>query len=37
MGFIEENGAEKTTTIKAILNIINRDSGKIQIPVMNCY
>lgn len=31
MGFIGENGAGKTTTIKLILNLIKRDSGKIQI------
>ena len=31
MGLIGENGAGKTTTIQAILNMINRDSGKIAI------
>lgn len=31
MGLIGENGAGKSTTIKAILNIINRDSGEIKI------
>ena len=31
MGFIGENVAGKTTTIKSILNIINRDSGEIKI------
>jgi ABC-2 type transport system ATP-binding protein len=31
MGFIGENGAEKTTTIKSILNIIKRDNGLITI------
>lgn len=31
MGLVGENGSGKTTTIKAILNIINRDSGKIEI------
>ena len=31
MGLIGENGTGKTTTIKAILNMINRDSGKIAI------
>ena len=31
MGLIGENGAGKTTTITAILNMINRDSGKIAI------
>ena len=31
MGFIGENGAGKSTTIKLILNIISRDSGKVKI------
>lgn len=31
MGFIGENGAGKSTTIKAILNLIHRDQGEIQI------
>lgn len=31
MGLIGENGAGKSTTIKAILNVINRDSGDIKI------
>ncbi len=31
MGLIGENGAGKSTTIKAILNVINRDSGEIKI------
>ena len=31
MGLIGENGAGKSTTIKAILNIINRDNGKIKV------
>ena len=31
MGFIGENGAGKTTTLNAILNIINKDSGQINI------
>lgn len=31
MGFIGENGAGKSTTIKLILNLIFRDSGKINI------
>lgn len=31
MGLIGENGAGKTTTLKCILNLIRRDSGKIQI------
>lgn len=31
MGFIGENGAGKSTTIKLILNLINRDEGKITI------
>lgn len=31
MGFIGENGAGKSTTIKAILNLIHPDDGKIQI------
>ena len=31
MGLIGENGAGKSTTIKAILNIINRDCGDIKI------
>ena len=29
MGFIGENGAGKSTTIKLILDIIRRDAGKI--------
>ncbi len=31
MGFIGENGAGKSTTIKAILNIISRDGGSVEI------
>lgn len=31
MGFIGENGAGKSTTIKLILNLIHRDSGEIKI------
>lgn len=31
MGLVGENGSGKTTTIKSILNIINRDSGEISI------
>ena len=31
MGFIGENGAGKSTTIKLILDVIRRDSGKIKI------
>lgn len=31
MGFIGENGAGKSTTIKAILNIIRRDGGSVEI------
>ena len=31
MSFIGENGAGKSTTIKAILNLIHRDQGEIQI------
>lgn len=31
MGLIGENGAGKSTTIKAILNIINKDEGEIKI------
>lgn len=31
MGLIGENGAGKSTTIKAILNVINRNSGEIKI------
>ncbi len=31
MGLIGENGAGKSTTIKSILNVINRDSGEINI------
>lgn len=31
MGFIGENGAGKSTTIKLILNVIARDSGEIEI------
>lgn len=31
MGLIGENGAGKSTTIKAILNIINTDSGEVKI------
>ena len=29
MGFVGQNGAGKSTTIKAILNIIRKDSGEI--------
>ncbi len=31
MGFVGENGAGKSTTIKLILNLIHRDSGEIKI------
>jgi ABC-2 type transport system ATP-binding protein len=31
MGFVGENGAGKSTTIKLILNLIHRDSGEIQV------
>jgi len=31
MGFIGENGAGKSTTIKLILNLIHRDSGEIKV------
>ncbi|MCI9406353.1 MAG: ABC transporter ATP-binding protein [Oscillospiraceae bacterium] len=31
MGFVGENGAGKSTTIKAILNLIRRDQGEIQV------
>ncbi|MDV0443930.1 ABC transporter ATP-binding protein [Methanorbis rubei] len=31
MGFIGENGAGKSTTIKAILNLIHRDAGTVEI------
>ena len=31
VGLIGENGAGKSTTIKAILNLINKDSGTIKI------
>lgn len=31
MGFVGPNGAGKTTTIKLIMNLIKRDSGKIEI------
>lgn len=31
MGFIGENGAGKSTTIKAILNVIKRDNGQIKV------
>jgi ABC-2 type transport system ATP-binding protein len=31
MGFIGENGAGKSTTIKLILNLIHRDSGRISV------
>lgn len=31
MGLVGENGSGKTSTIKAILNIVNRDSGEIEI------
>ena len=31
MGFIGENGSGKTTTIKAILNLIHKSSGEIEI------
>jgi len=31
MGFIGENGAGKSTTIKLILNLIHRDNGKINV------
>lgn len=31
MGFVGQNGAGKTTTIKSILNILNYDSGSIEV------
>ena len=31
MGFVGENGAGKSTTMKAILNLIRRDQGEIQV------
>lgn len=31
MGFIGENGAGKSTTMKAILNLIHSDSGTVKI------
>jgi len=31
MGFVGENGAGKSTTVKAILNLIRRDKGEIQV------
>ena len=31
MGFVGENGAGKTTTIKAVLGLINKDSGDISV------
>ena len=31
MGLIGENGAGKSTTIKAILNLINTDNGEVKI------
>ncbi len=31
MGFVGENGAGKSTTIKAVLNLIRRDQGEIQV------
>ena len=31
MGFIGQNGAGKSTTIKSILNVINKDSGSIKL------
>ena len=31
MGLIGENGAGKSTTIKAILNLIHRDAGEIHV------
>lgn len=35
MGFIGENGAGKSTTIKAILNIISKDSGRVRLLGVN--
>jgi ABC-2 type transport system ATP-binding protein len=35
MGFIGQNGAGKTTTIKCIMNLIRRDSGRIEIFGLN--
>ena len=32
VGFIGENGAGKTTSIKAILDLIQRDAGTVRIP-----
>ena len=31
MGFVGQNGSGKTTTIKALLNLISKDSGQIKI------
>lgn len=36
MGLIGENGAGKSTTIKAILNLIHRDGGTISVLGMDC-
>ena len=36
MGLIGENGAGKSTTIKAILNLIHRDGGEISVLGMDC-
>ena len=36
MGLIGENGAGKSTTIKAILNLIRRDGGTISVLGMDC-
>lgn len=35
MGFIGENGSGKTTTLNAILNVINRDSGEVKVFGLN--
>ena len=32
MGFIRENGAGKSTTVKLILDLAHRDEGEISIP-----
>ena len=36
MGLIGENGAGKSTTIKAILNLIHRDGGEVSVLGMDC-
>ena len=36
MGFIGENGAGKSTTIKLIMDLIHRDSGEIKVLGKDC-